>query len=150
MCCYQSASGFSWLCDTVSPAGFRLPQLPYTSKIKKHILPADIHIHLYIVRTHKMAFTERTGTASSGAHSAAPQLAVLTKAQLKKLRSLSHRIKPLLIIGKTILLTLSSGRQTVLLNSANSSNARCSANLRLPLKKRPLTWQKSSVRLWSL
>ena len=47
-----------------------------------------------------MAFTERTGTASSGAHSAAPQLDVLTKAQLKKLRSLSHRIKPLLIIGK--------------------------------------------------
>ena len=47
-----------------------------------------------------MAFTERAGTAPSGAHSAAPQLAVLTKAQLKKLRSLSHRIKPLLIIGK--------------------------------------------------
>ena len=149
MCCYQSASGFSWLCDTVSPAGFRLPQLPYTSKIKKHILPADIHIHLYIVRTHKMAFTERTGTASSGAHSAAPQLAVLTKAQLKKLRSLSHRIKPLLIIGKNNI-TDAVLRQAVLLNSANSSNARCSANLRLPLKKRPLTWQKSSVRLWSL
>ena len=48
-----------------------------------------------------MAFTERAGTASSGAHSAAPaQPAAPTKAQLKKLRSLSHRIKPLLIIGK--------------------------------------------------
>lgn len=48
-----------------------------------------------------MASTERTGTASSGAHSAAPaQPAALTKAQIKKLRSLSHRTKPLLIIGK--------------------------------------------------
>ena len=48
-----------------------------------------------------MAFTERAGAASSGVHSAVPaQQASLTKAQLKKLRSLSHRIKPLLIIGK--------------------------------------------------